>query len=144
MVSHWALGKQFRFQARNQQPRHHDSSTLSQENHWVGIVYISSKAFYVIGNNAEMNLDAADIKPYLKPLLDNYLDQHCLAQTTGLEQPTSQELAKWIFEQLVQRGLPGLLGVKIHNETNTSSCLYSQSVRTGFQLAMASTSIAVA
>jgi 6-pyruvoyltetrahydropterin/6-carboxytetrahydropterin synthase len=80
-----------------------------------------------------MVMDYADIKTFLTPLLDQYLDHHFLNQTTGLENPTSEELAKWIFDQLEQSGLPGLLGVRI-NETCTSTCLYTQSAKTSLQL----------
>ncbi|MGA7933726.1 MAG: 6-carboxytetrahydropterin synthase, partial [Kovacikia sp.] len=90
-------------------------------------------ALHTCGPKAGMIMDYADLKAYLVPLVDNYLDHHFLNQTTGLENPTSEELAKWIFEKLEQLGLPGLLGVKIH-ETCTSTCLYSQSATTNLQL----------
>ena len=78
-------------------------------------------------------MDFADIKYFLQPLLDDYLDHHFLNKTTGLESPTSEELARWIFERLEQAGLPGLLAVKI-DETCTSTCLYSRSDEVLFQI----------
>lgn len=142
MTNQWVLGKEFRFEAAHQLP-HHDGKCSRLHGHsWVGIVYVRGSTLQKIGQKAGMVLDYADIKTYLTPLLDHYLDHHFLNQTTGLENPTSEELARWIFEQLEQRGLPGILGVKIH-ETCTSSCLYTRSTQAGLQLVERSDAIAM-
>jgi 6-pyruvoyltetrahydropterin/6-carboxytetrahydropterin synthase len=133
MTNQWVLGKEFRFEAAHQLP-HHDGKCRRLHGHsWIGTVYVTGTLLYSNGAKAGMVMDYADIKTFLTPLLDQYLDHHFLNQTTGLENPTSEELAKWIFDQLEQSGLPGLLGVRI-NETCTSTCLYTQSAKTSLQL----------
>nr|WP_188745491.1 6-carboxytetrahydropterin synthase QueD [Marinobacterium zhoushanense] len=66
-------------------------------------------------------IDFADIKSAFKPLYDQ-LDHYYLNEIEGLENPTSENLAKWIWERL-KKTLPELSMVEI-KETCTSGCLY--------------------
>jgi len=66
-------------------------------------------------------IDFAEIKTAFKPLLDT-LDHSYLNDIPGLENPTSEILAKWIWRQLKPR-LPILSQVVVH-ETCTSGCTY--------------------
>ncbi len=65
--------------------------------------------------------DFADLKDAFAPLFDQ-LDHHYLNEVSGLENPTSENLAIWIWERLAKR-LPGLLEVTVH-ETCNSRCTY--------------------
>lgn len=67
-------------------------------------------------------MDFADIKAAFKPLHDA-LDHHCLNEVPGLENPTSERLAEWIWARL-QPALPLLSAVVVH-ETCTSGCRYT-------------------
>lgn len=142
MTNEWVLGKEFRFEAAHELP-HHDGKCARLHGHsWRGVVYLRGTALQASGPKAGMVIDYADINYFLKPLLDNYLDHYFLNETTGLENPTSEELARWIFEQLEQRGLPGLLAVRI-DETCTSTCVYSRVPDASFQLVTAGEAISV-
>lgn len=66
-------------------------------------------------------VDFADIKAVFQPIYDQ-LDHHYLNDIPGLENPTSERLAVWIWEQLQPR-LPALSAV-IVRETCTSGCEY--------------------
>jgi 6-pyruvoyltetrahydropterin/6-carboxytetrahydropterin synthase len=57
--------------------------------------------------------------------VDDYLDHHYLNETTGLESPTSELLAEWLFEKVAASGLP-IAAVTIQ-ETCTSECIYRRS-----------------
>ena len=70
-----------------------------------------------------MVMDFGDINNYLNPLIENFLDHYYLNETTGLESPTSEAVAQWIFEQLEKAKLPGLTMVEV-KETCTSSASY--------------------
>jgi 6-pyruvoyltetrahydropterin/6-carboxytetrahydropterin synthase len=72
-----------------------------------------------------MVMDYGDIKKSIQPLLDDYLDHYYLNESTGLENPTSEAIAKWIFEKLEASGLLGLYAVEIR-ETCTSECTYKK------------------
>ena len=67
-------------------------------------------------------LDFAEIKAAFKPLHDQ-LDHNYLNEIPGLENPTSENLAAWIWERLDQT-LPGLSQVVVR-ETCTSGCIYT-------------------
>ena len=66
-------------------------------------------------------MDFADIKSAFAPLYDQ-LDHHYLNDIEGLENPTSENLARWIFQRL-RSALPGLDQVVVH-ETCTSGASY--------------------
>jgi 6-pyruvoyltetrahydropterin/6-carboxytetrahydropterin synthase len=66
-------------------------------------------------------MDFADIKSAFKPVLSR-LDHYYLNEIEGLENPTSENLACWIWDRL-QRDLPQLLRVVVR-ETCTSGCAY--------------------
>lgn len=66
-------------------------------------------------------MDFADIKSAFKPLYDQ-LDHHYLNDIPGLENPTSEVLAVWIWDRL-HPSLP-LLSTVVVRETCTSGCEY--------------------
>jgi 6-pyruvoyltetrahydropterin/6-carboxytetrahydropterin synthase len=66
-------------------------------------------------------IDFADIKDAFKPFYDR-LDHYYLNDVEGLENPTSENLARWIWER-VNPALPGLSRVVVR-ETCTSGCVY--------------------
>jgi 6-pyruvoyltetrahydropterin/6-carboxytetrahydropterin synthase len=66
-------------------------------------------------------LDFADLKAAFKPFYEQ-LDHHYLNDIPGLDNPTSENLARWIWTQLKPR-LPMLAEVVVH-ETCTSGCRY--------------------
>lgn len=65
--------------------------------------------------------DFADVKAAFAPLFEQ-LDHHYLNDVPGLENPTSERLAQWVWRQL-KPALPGLARVVVH-ETCTSGCDY--------------------
>lgn len=68
-----------------------------------------------------MVMDFGDIKEAWKPL-DEALDHRYLNELWNLENPTSENLARWIWDQLVVR-LDGLSRIVVR-ETCTSGCIY--------------------
>ena len=66
-------------------------------------------------------VDYGDIKKAISPLHD-LLDHRCLNDIVGLENPTSEMLAHWIFTKLAPT-LPQLAEIIVH-ETCTSRCEY--------------------
>lgn len=66
-------------------------------------------------------VDFGDIKGAFKPLEDR-LDHYYLNEIEGLEIPTSENIAKWIWDRLAP-SLPLLSYVRVH-ETCTTGCVY--------------------
>jgi 6-pyruvoyltetrahydropterin/6-carboxytetrahydropterin synthase len=67
-------------------------------------------------------MDFADVRTAFEPLFQR-LDHRCLNYVPGLENPTSENLARWIWRELAPQ-LPQLSRVVIH-ETCTSGCSYA-------------------
>jgi 6-pyruvoyltetrahydropterin/6-carboxytetrahydropterin synthase len=119
----WIISKQFTFEAAHRLP-HHDGKCQRLHGHsWVGIAYLQSDRLRETGSNQGMVQDFGDVKTILTPLVNEYLDHHYLNETTGLENPTCEELARWIYDKLKPQ-LPMLSGIEV-KETCTSSCLYT-------------------
>ena len=66
-------------------------------------------------------MDFAELKEKFKPLEDQ-LDHRFLNEVPGLENSTSENIARWIWERL-KREVPQLHSVTVH-ETCTSKCVY--------------------
>ena len=67
-------------------------------------------------------IDFGDLEERWKPLHDQ-LDHHYLNEVPGLENPTSENLARWIWERLKPR-LPELAQVTVF-ETCEARCEYA-------------------
>lgn len=68
-------------------------------------------------------MDFADIKAAFQPVFER-IDHHYLNDIDGLDNPTSERLAQWIWRQL-KPSLPALERVVVH-ETCTSGASYSE------------------
>ncbi len=67
-------------------------------------------------------IDYGDIRKAVDPLVSR-LDHYYLNEIDGLSNPTSENLARWIYDRL-KTTLPMLKSVIVH-ETCTSSCEYA-------------------
>ena len=118
----WQLEKEFSFEASHQLP-HHDGKCARLHGHsWKGRVIVQSSVLYHDGPKQGMVMDYADISVPVKRLVEATLDHYHLNDSTGLENPTSEELAAWIYRQL-EPNIPGMIAVVIE-ETCTSRCSY--------------------
>jgi 6-pyruvoyltetrahydropterin/6-carboxytetrahydropterin synthase len=75
-----------------------------------------------VGETSGWVMDFADIKSIVKPIIFQ-LDHYYLNEIEGLENPTSENIAKWIWHKL-KPNLPELGRIEI-KETCTSGCIYS-------------------
>ena len=75
-----------------------------------------------VGAETGWVMDFADLKRAFQPLYDQ-LDHHCLNDIEGLENPTSEVLARWIWERL-QLNLPELSKIVVQ-ETCNAGCVYT-------------------
>jgi 6-pyruvoyltetrahydropterin/6-carboxytetrahydropterin synthase len=75
-----------------------------------------------LGEDSGWVMDFAELKRAFQPLYDR-LDHHYLNDIEGLDNPTSERLAVWIWDRL-KPALPLLSAVTVH-ETCTSGCRYT-------------------
>lgn len=80
-------------------------------------IYVSGEP----GSETGWIMDFADLKSAFKPIYEQ-LDHHYLNEIEGLENPTSENLAIWIWNHL-KPTLPELSQIEIC-ETCTSGCIY--------------------
>ncbi|TDW18963.1 6-carboxytetrahydropterin synthase QueD [Kribbella kalugense] len=74
-----------------------------------------------VGDDTGWVQDFGDLKAAFKPL-EAQLDHNFLNEVEGLKNPTSEVLAKWIWDRLVTE-LPNLSEIRVR-ETCTSGCVY--------------------
>ena len=75
----------------------------------------------VVDAHAGWVMDFSEIKAVFKPIYER-LDHHYLNEIPGLENPTSENLARWLWREL-KPDLPLLSEITVH-ETCTSGCRY--------------------
>ena len=75
-----------------------------------------------VGGYSGWVMDFGDLKTAFEPILDQ-LDHYYLNDIEGLENPTSENIARWIWQRLIP-ALPLLSAVMVH-ETCTSGCRYT-------------------
>lgn len=118
----YILEKTFRFEASHRLP-HHDGKCQRLHGHsWVGKVVVQGDMLVSDGPKSGMLIDFGDISTALQPLVNMFLDHWHLNETTGLDSPTSENLARWIYQRL-KPVLVGLTVVRIE-ETCTSAAEY--------------------
>lgn len=111
--------KEFTFEAAHRLPRvpeGHKCARLHGHSFRVS-VHVTGP----VGPDTGWVQDFAEIKEAFEPLY-RVLDHHYLNEIPGLENPTSEEIARWIWERL-QAALPGLSKVVVR-ETCTSGAVY--------------------
>lgn len=122
MRPRYRLEKQIFFEAAHRLP-HHDGKCRRLHGHsWKGKLILEGDRLDERGPKQGMLLDFGEVSSAVKPLVENYLDHQYLNDTTGLESPTSELLAKWIYDKM-RPLLPLLVAVEIY-ETCTSGCEY--------------------
>ena len=75
-----------------------------------------------VGQKSGWVMDFADLRQAFQPLFDR-LDHRCLNDIEGLENPTSENLARWIWERL-NIGLPQLSKIVVQ-ETCNAGCVFT-------------------
>ena len=112
--------KEFRFEAAHllpNVPEGHKCARLHGHSFVVG-VYVEGP----VGDESGWVMDFGDLAVVFKPIYDQ-LDHYYLNDIEGLENPTSENLAVWIWEKL-KPALPLLSKIEI-KETCTSGCEYA-------------------
>ncbi len=111
--------KEFSFEAAHllpNVPEGHKCGRLHGHSFYVK-VYVSGE----VGEHTGWVMDFAELKAVFKPIYQQ-LDHHYLNDIAGLENPTSENLARWIWQQL-KPSLPILSKIEV-KETCTSGCIY--------------------
>lgn len=112
--------KEFTFEAAHflpNVPTDHKCRRLHGHSYHV-VIYLEGP----IGDESGWVMDFGELKKYFKPIY-NRLDHRFLNDIKGLENPTSENLAKWIWDEL-KPDLFLLSKIEVR-ETCTSGCIYT-------------------
>lgn len=121
------LKKQFRFEAAHVLVGHDGKCARLHGHSWIGEVILKGENLLESPPTKQgMLVDFGDVSAAVKPLVEDYLDHHYLNETLGTQRPTSEFVAKWVYDNL-KHHLPLLHAVTIH-ETCTSECTYCKGV----------------
>jgi 6-pyruvoyltetrahydropterin/6-carboxytetrahydropterin synthase len=113
------LVKEYRFEAAHRLPRLPDGHKCKRLH---GHSFrIEVRLFGDVDRQTGFLMDFWDVDAAVAPLLER-LDHHYLNEVEGLENPTSEVLAGWIYQQLRPR-LPQLQAVTV-SETCDSRVIY--------------------
>jgi 6-pyruvoyltetrahydropterin/6-carboxytetrahydropterin synthase len=110
--------KEFTFEAAHRLPNvaaDHKCARLHGHSYQVAVHILGP-----VGDMTGWVRDFAELSGAMRPLLDR-LDHYYLNDIEGLDNPTSEVLARWIWERLVS-ALPELSQVVVR-ETCTSGCV---------------------
>jgi 6-pyruvoyltetrahydropterin/6-carboxytetrahydropterin synthase len=111
--------REFRFEAAHRLPNVRDGHPCARLHGHSYRVQVTVRG--PVGADTGWVLDFADISAAFLPLREQ-LDHHCLNDIAGLENPTSENLARWIWDRLA--GTLPLAAVQVR-ETDSSGCVYT-------------------
>ncbi len=115
------LSKTFRFEAAHRLPKvpeGHKCARLHGHSYQIDVIVTGD-----VNPDTGMVVDFAEITEAWKPL-HAILDHYYLNEIDGLENPTSEILAAWIYKRMKTQ-LPCLSAIYVH-ETCTSSARYEE------------------
>jgi 6-pyruvoyltetrahydropterin/6-carboxytetrahydropterin synthase len=121
----WTIRKIVTFEAAHHLPFHDGKCRRVHGHSWQAIIECRGRALHRRGPKVGMVVDYGDLSAAVDPIVEQYLDHWDLNDTTGLENPTSEHLAKWLFDKLAAVKVPALVAVTIR-ETCTSECRYAR------------------
>ena len=114
------LFKEFTFEAAHRLPgvpADHKCARLHGHSYRL-IVHVTGDVDSATG----MVIDFGDVKKVVKPLIDDHLDHYYLNEVDGLDNPTSENVARWVWTRLIG-SLPQLSAIEVR-ETCTSGVIY--------------------
>lgn len=118
----WTLEKEFSFEASHQLPDHDGKCARLHGHSWRGRLVCRESSLQTSGPKSGMLVDFGEMKAAIEDVLENKLDHYHLNDSLEMRAPTSEAVAKWIFEKLKSK-LPLLVAVIIE-ETCSTRCTY--------------------
>lgn len=120
----FTLEKEFRFEASHQLHNHDGKCARLHGHSWVGrlVLEFPGNNLITAGPKQGMALDYYDIGQAIRPVVEEHLDHWHLNNTVNAVSPTSEIVARFVYEK-IKPLLPNLVAVVIE-ETCTSRCVY--------------------
>ena len=127
IMAAWTLKKMFRFEASHQLMKHDGKCARLHGHSWRGEIEVKSHYLTGEGPKENMVVDFGDLKVVVREIED-LLDHRHLNEVLRTDMPTSEFVARWIFDKVRPKLSDGhfwLESVGIE-ETCTSRCVYTE------------------
>jgi 6-pyruvoyltetrahydropterin/6-carboxytetrahydropterin synthase len=121
----WTIRKIVRFEAAHHLPNHDGKCRRVHGHSWRAALELQGRELQQSGPQTAMVRDYGDLSDAIDPIVEQFLDHHDLNETTGLADPTSEALARWLFDKLEPVFGFDLIAVTVW-ETCTSECRYAR------------------
>lgn len=118
----FTITKEFRFEAAHKLNNHDGKCARLHGHSWKMRVILEGASVEKEGPKKGMLMDFSEVSKIVNPLLEEKLDHYYLNDTLKLENPTSEAIAQWLYNQLVPK-LTKLVAIEV-DETCTCSCRY--------------------
>lgn len=115
----WTLTKTLTFEAAHKLPEHHGKCRRLHGHSYAVTLVIVGRKLWSEGSEKGMVMDYNTVGNLAKQLIDEHLDHRYLNEIEGLEYPTAEILAQWIYWKLREKVGSDLRAVRIA-ETCTS------------------------
>jgi 6-pyruvoyltetrahydropterin/6-carboxytetrahydropterin synthase len=120
----WELEKSFTFEAAHHLPSHDGKCRRVHGHSWKGSIVVRGEELNTQGPKKGMLIDYTDLKAAIAPMLEQYLDHWDLNETLDLVNPTSEEVARWIYQHLKDLPWSDRIYCIVIEETCTSACRF--------------------
>lgn len=118
----FTLRKKLTFEAAHRLPLHDGKCARLHGHSWIAWIECAGDTLIKDGPKSGMLVDYGDISAAAALLREDFLDHHFLNETLGLNNPTSEEIARVIYNTL-KPALPSLQAVTVE-ETCTAQARY--------------------
>lgn len=125
----WTLEKEFSFEASHQLPDHDGKCSRLHGHSWRGRLVCKGDRLQESGPKQGMLVDFSEMSEVIRPLLRDHLDHWHLNESLKMRAPTSEAVAKWIYDRIKPQ-LASLRAVVIE-ETCSSRCVYEPEDNSG-------------
>lgn len=120
------IKKSFKFEAGHQL-MHHDGKCSEPHGHsYTLTIIIRGETLIKEGPKKNMITDFTDISTLVTPLIMSHLDHKWLNETLDTDSPTTEFIARWIYEKLKSE-IPHLYAVSV-SETTSSKVTYMPNI----------------
>lgn len=130
----YRLQRTYQFEAAHKLPNHDGKCRRLHGHSYRMRLVIEGREIVSAGPKKDMLIDQDDIFNVTRTLIEDHLDHHYLNESTGLDNPTSEALAEWIYWWLEPRfrnlgavtnnkAMLRLVSVTV-DETCTTSCTF--------------------
>ena len=96
----FVIRKSFRFEASHVLPHHGGKCRRLHGHSWVATLTVASDRLQTAGPEQAMVMDFERFDEAMLPLVRDFLDHWYLNDSTGLANPTSENLALWIYNKV--------------------------------------------